>query len=375
MAPVALAFAVLDLTGSKADLGFVLAARTVPQVFFILLGGVWADRLPRHRVMVVSNVLSGLTQAAVAVLLLSHHARLWQLVALAAVNGTSSAFFFPASSGVIPQIVGLDLMQQANALLRLALNASFIGGAALGGILVAAAGSGWAIAVDALTFGLGAVLVGLMRLPPGLRMAGSTTVSELREGWREFRARTWLWVIVVQFSIVNAAQNGAFSVLGPSVARDRLGGAAAWGAVLTCESAGLLVGGFLMLHARPQRLLLTASSGVLLLGLPIVLLGIPAPVAGIAAGAFAAGVGIEIFGVLWDTAMQQNIPREKLSRVYSYDALGSFVLIPIAQAAIGPVAEALGTRATLFGAAALVLAATLPVLAVRDVRTLRRVVG
>jgi hypothetical protein len=197
-------------------------------------------------------------------------------------------------------------------------------------------------------------------------------VTELREGWQEFRSRTWLWTIVVQFSLLNAALVSAMGVLGPVVAKERLGGAAAWGAILTCESAGLFAGGLLMLRTRPQRLLLTANLGVLLAGLPVFLLGFPAPTFAIAGGAVIAGIGLETFGVLWDTAMQQNVPQEKLSRVYSYDALGSFVLIPVAQGIVGPVAETFGTRATLFGACAIALAATLGVLGVADVRNLRR---
>jgi MFS family permease len=372
MAPIALAFAVLDLTGSKSDLGLILAARTAPQVVFLLLGGIWADRLPRHHVMVGASVLSAGSQGAVAALLVTHHAQIWHLAALSAVNGISTAFFFPASAGIIPQTVDASLVQQANSLLRMVLNASWVGGAALGGILVAAFGPGWAVAVDASTFAASAVLIGLMRIPSGLRMEGSTVIADLREGWQEFRSRTWLWVIVVQFSIVNAAQASGMGVLGPVIAKRNLGGAAAWGAILTCQTVGLVLGGLLMLRARPQRPLIAANLGMLVACLPIVLLGGLTPTAVIAAGALVAGIGIESFSVLWDTAMQQHVPQEKLSRVYSYDALGSFALIPLAQAAIGPIAETIGTRATLFGAAGLVVAPTLAVLAVPDVRRLRR---
>jgi MFS family permease len=372
IAPVALAFAVLDLTGSKSDLGFVLAARSVPQVLFLVFGGVVADRLPRHRVMVASSLVSGASQGGIALLLLTGNAALWHLVALVAVNGASSAFFFPASSGVIPQTVAPPQLQQANALLRLAVNATWIAGAAIGGVLVAATSPGWAILVDAATFALGAVFIGLMRLPAGLRMKGSTVLDELSEGWSEFRSRTWLWAIVLQFSIVNAVETGALSVLGPVVAKRDLGGAGAWGLILALQSAGLVTAGFLMLRLKPRRMLLVATLGVLLMGLPVIALAAPAPLAVVAGAAFVAGVGIETFGVLWDTTMQQEIPKEKLSRVYSYDALGSFVLIPIGLAAAGPVADAVGVQAALVGAVVLLLAATIPILGVRDVRELRR---
>jgi MFS family permease len=372
MAPVALAFAVLDLTGSTTDLGLVLATRSVATITFLLLGGVWSDRLPRHQVMVGSNLVAGATQAIVALLLLTGSARIWELAALGFVNGCASAFFFPASTGIVPQTVPVSMLQQANATLRLALNATNIAGAALGGVLVAATSPGWAIAIDAVTYGLAAAAFGVMRLPPGLRLEGSSVLSELREGWRDFWSRTWLWAIVVQFGVVNAVASGAMQVLGPAVAKRHLGGAAAWGAVLTAEAVGLVACGVMMLRWRPRRMLFVATLAVFPLALPLVALVGPAPLVIVVAAAFLAGFSIEIFGVLWDTTMQQEIPQEKLSRLSSYDALGSWVLMPLGLAAVGPLASALGTRPTLTACALLVVIATLPVLLSRDVRTVER---
>jgi len=371
-ANVALAFAVLDLTGSKADLGYVLAARSLPQVVFLLAGGIWADRLPRHRVMVASNVLSGLSQGAVAALLLSGHARVWHLAALAAVNGASSAFFFPASTGILPQTVPRPMLQSANALLRLGLNGGFIGGAALGGLVVGATSPGTGIACDAASFLLAALFVGFMRIPASLRMEGSSFVGELVEGWREFSSRPWLWAIVLQFGFVNAAEQGTEQVLGPAIAKAHLGGATAWGLILTAQSVGLVAGGLVLLRLRPERLLRAATLGFLLTVPFLLALSVPVALAGVVAGAALAGIGIEVFQVLWDTTLQQEIAQEKLSRVSSYDALGSFVLIPLGLAAAGPIAQVVGTRPTILGAAALSLTATLAVLLVRDVRTIRR---
>lgn len=372
IATIALAFAVLEVTGSKTDLGFVLAARQVPTVVFLLFGGVIADRLPRHRVMVASSLVSGASQLALAALLLSGTAAFWHLLALAALNGASSAFFFPANTGIVPQTVPPPLLQQANATLRLAQNATTIGGAAIGGVLVAATSPGWAILIDGVSFALGAVFVGAMRVPGGIRMPGGTVLGELREGWTEFRSHTWLWAIVAQASLVVAAMTGALDVLGPVVARDRLGGAAAFGAILTAQALGFVASGVVMLRWRPRRILLVATLGVFALPLPVLALAGPAPLAAIVALAFVAGAGIEVFGVLWDTAIQQEIPREKLSRVSAYDAFGSFVFIPLGLAAAGPIADALGTRATLLGAAAVAYAATLLVLLSRGVRTIER---
>jgi MFS family permease len=371
-ANVALAFAVLELTGSKADLGYVLAARAVPQVIFLLAGGIWADRLPRHHVMVGSNLASGLSQSAVAALLLSGHARIWELAALAALNGASTAFFFPASTGIVPQTVPRPLLQRANALLRLGLNSSFIGGAALGGVVVGATSPGVGIAVDAATFFLAAAALGAMRMPATLRMEGSSFVVELREGWREFSSRTWLWAIVAQFAIVNAVEQGAEQVLGPAIAKEHLGGATGWGLVLTAGSLGLLAGGLVVLRLRPERPLFAATVGFLLtIPFPL-MLSIPAPLAIVVAASAVAGIGIEVFSVLWDSTLQQEIAQEKLSRVSSYDGLGSVALVPLGLAIAGPVAQVAGTRETMLGAAALSLGATLAVLLSRDVRTIRR---
>jgi MFS family permease len=371
-ANVALAFAVLELTGSRADLGYVLAARTVPMVIFLLVGGIWADRLPRHYVMVASNLLSGISQAAVAALLFFGHAQVWQLAALAAVNGASSAFFFPASGGIIPQTVPTSLLQQANSILRLGRNGSVIFGSALAGLVVAATSPTAGIAVDAASFLLAAWLTAAMRLPSSLRMESSNFLADLALGWHEFTSRAWLWSIVLQFAVVNGVYQGSQSVLGPAVAKGHYDGAAGWGLIGAAQAIGLVSGGLMFLRARPQRMLLVATLG-LLLAVPYLFgLAVPLPLASVLVLAFAAGLGIETFGVLWDTTMQQEIPQDRLSRVYSYDALGSFALIPVGLALAGPLAEAIGTRATLIASGLLCLGATLLVLLVPAVRNLRR---
>jgi predicted MFS family arabinose efflux permease len=372
IAPVALAFAVLDLTGSKTDLGLILACREIPLILFLLVGGIWADRLPRNRVMVGANLASALSQAVAATLLISGGAEIWHLAALASVNGAASAFFYPASAGVIPQTVPAPILQQANALLALALNSAMIGGAAIAGFLVAAFGPGWAIAVDAGTYVLGATLIALMRLPAVEPGESPRFLSELAAGWRAFRSRTWLWAIVLQFSFLLMVTVGALSVLGPVVADEELGGPKAWGAILTAQAAGLVVGGLLGLRFQPRRMLVAATLGILFFPAPLVALGFPLGVPAIAAVAFVAGVGSETFGLLWNTTVQQEIPVDMLSRVYSYDALGSLALVPIGYAVAGPIADAIGVRATLWGAAAIGVAVTLAVLLVRDVRTLER---
>jgi predicted MFS family arabinose efflux permease len=371
VAPIALAFAVLGLTHSATDLGLVLAAAWLPQLLLVLFGGVFADRLPRHLVMVGSNLLSAAAQGAIALLLLTHHAQLWQLIVLQVVRGVATSFFFPASQGLVPQTVSAAQLQQANALLGLTRNTTGILGAALGGALVALAGSGWAIAFDAGTYAASALVLAGMRLPRAERLATKGILGELKEGWSEFASRAWLWSIVVAAGIGNMAAVGASMVLGPIVAKQSLGGASAWAAILACQGAGFLVGGLLLLRWRPRRPLLVGECGLLIWALPLVFLASVQSTPLIAAGFFLSGIALELFNVAWSTALQQHIPLEKLSRVSAYDALGSFVFIPLGLIIVGPIADVLGLSETLWLAAGVCIATTLGALSVRDVRELR----
>lgn len=372
-APIALAFAVLDLTGSAGDLGLVVAAGFVPQIIFVLVGGIWADRLPRHHVMVASDVVAGGAQAVAAILLLSGTAQIWHLVVLQVVRGVATSFFFPAAQGIVPQVVNAARLQEANALLGLTRSSTQVLGTAAGGIVVAAIGSGWAIAFDAATYLLGAVFLLRLRLPKSLTMPAQSFVRELREGWDAFRSRPWLWGIVVQFAFVNAAYVGAWSVLGPVVADAELGGAKAWGLILAAGAVGSILGGLVALRFRPERLLLVATLVVFIDALPPALLAIPAPVVLLGAAALAGGVANALFGIFWETAMQQHVPREQISRASSYDALGSFVFIPLGAAVAGPISSVVGVTETLVGATVVIVVATLLVLLIGDVRRLRRV--
>jgi MFS family permease len=371
-APIALAFAVITLTGSPSDLGLVLSAYMLAHLVFLLVGGVWADRLPRHLVMVTSDVLSAGAQIAAAILLLAGIAETWHLIVLAALKGGASAFFMPASTGLVPQIVSPPRLQQANALLSLSRNSTRIAGVALAGLLVATVGAGWALALDGATYALGAVFVGMLKLPPVEAKKDRKFLRELAEGWHEFRSRSWLCVTIVQFALINAYAIGAFLVLGPFVAEKELGGAAAWGFILAAEAVGMILAGIVALRYRPERPLLVATLAVLTMAPLLALLGMAAPLIVILPAALLAGIGLELYGVFWDTTLQQHIPDEKLSRVSSYDVLGSFALIPVGVAVMGPISGAIGVANTLIGAALVVVVATGAVICVRDVRNLRR---
>jgi predicted MFS family arabinose efflux permease len=370
MAPIALAFGVLELGGSAGDLGFVLTLSILPQIVFLLAGGVVADRLPRHLVMIASNAVSGLAQAAAAFLLLTDRAEIWHLAVIAVVRSVASSFFFPAQQGIVPQTVPAGLLQPANALLRLTLNATNIGGAALGGAVVAAGGPGWALAFDAATYAAGALFLLPMRIVPPERASVQGFLAELRDGWGAFRSRTWLWVVVLGFAFSNGAQSAAFNVLGPIVAKESLGGAGVWGVILASTGIGLVLGGLVALRIRPARPLLVGVAAVVLLVPPIALLALRAPWQAIALAAVLSGIGIELFSVFWDLSVQGHVPNHQLSRVFAWDAIGSFVLMPAAYAVVGPVSEVVGITATLWACAAISTVAILAQLLSRDVREL-----
>ncbi|MGW2704815.1 MFS transporter [Streptomyces sp. NPDC001340] len=370
---IAAAFAVLDAGGDGGDVGLVAASRTLPLVVFLLIGGALADRLPRHRVMVAANALNCLSQGAFALLVLAGEPRLWQMMLLTALGGTGQAFFGPAAEGMLMSSVEGEQAGRAFALFRMATQGAALGGAALGGALVAAVGPGWVLAFDAAAFAVAGALrsfLDVSHIPP--RTPGEGMLADLREGWREFVGRPWLWGIVVQFSIANAVVGAADAVYGPLVARDSLGGAGPWGLALGAFGAGTVAGALLMTRWRPRRLLLAGTLCVFPLALPSAALAVPVPVGVLYVVMFVAGTTVEVFGVSWMTALHQEIPEDKLSRVSAYDWFGSVSLIPLATALAGPTESAVGRTAALWGCAGLVVLVTALVLLVPDVRGLTR---
>jgi len=371
MAGIALAFAVLEVTDSPTALGVVLAAESIPLVLFLLLGGVIADRFGRTLVIQVCNVLAGLTQLAVAGLVISGAAQLWQLVLLSALNGTAMAISFPALASVLPQLVPREQLQPANVLMSMQRGTLNVVGPTVGGILVVTVGAGWAVAVDGVTYLAAAALLTLVRIPPPPRSEQASMVEELREGWRYFRSTTWLWVIVAAFGVLNALHS-AFNTLGPVLAVHSSIGEAGWGLVLSSGAVGLLVTTVVMLRVPLRRPLLWGMLGCTLYGVPMAVLGLhPHVVTGMVV-VFVGGAGIEVFSLGWSLAMQEHVPDDMLSRAYSYDALGSFVAIPVGQLAVGPLGSAFGVRETLLVCGAVYVVVCLATLGSRSVRDLQR---
>ena len=368
---VALAFAVLQLTGSAGDLGLVFAAFALPRVVLTLAGGVWSDRLPRQRVMVACDLIRAGTQAVVSMLLITGNAELWHLIVLAIVMGSAAAFFTPAATGLMPQIVSAGRVQQANALVSISQSGAHIFGPLLSGVIVATIGAGWAFALDGLSFLVSAGFLLALRVAPRIVPERRAFVTELVEGWREVASRSWVVACILTFSISNVSL-GAFQVLGPLIALDKLGGAAAWGAVGAGAAIGGIAGGAVALRWKPDRPLVPAFLLMLLAQIELLLLIPPFPALVVAGGAFVTIASIVISNTLWETMIQQHIPREAVSRVSSYDWMFSLVFQPIAFAAVGPVSGAIGVPQTLLAVTAMGLAANAGVLLVPSVRNLRR---
>lgn len=370
--PVALAFGVLDLPGANATtLTIVLAAQAVPEVALMLFGGVIADRVSRARLMAFSETLSAVCFFAIAVMFLTGHAPIVAVAAAAAGTGVALALFYPALTGLVPDVVPEEHLQTANGVLRIGVNAARMLGLALAGAAVALIGPGWALVLNGTGFVASALLLKSLKVPPAERGEANSTLRDLREGWQEFRSRQWLWVIVLQFAFVIAGLQACMGVLGPVVAKADLGGAPAWSAVLIGEALGTFAGVFLAIRLRPRRTLLVATLAVLLVPLPFLLLGLGAPPAVVVAGAFVTGAAFDVFGVLWETTMQREIPREALSRVSAYDALGSFMFGPLGLVAAAPLADVIGARGALVAFSGLVVAATVGALLSPDVRRVR----
>lgn len=372
MAPVALAFAVLQISDSPTALGVVLAAHSIPMVVFLLVGGVLADRFGRTLVIQTSNVVAGLSQLAIAALVVTGQAEIWHVVVLTAVNGVAAAAALPALAGVLPQLVPRTQLQPANVLISMAGGGLAVVGPTVSSLLVVGVGPGWALGVDGVTYLVAAALLSRIRLPRPVRAAGASALGDLREGWTYFRSTRWLWVVVLAFSIICAAHQGGFFTLGPALAKDSALGERGWGLILSAEALGLLVAGLVLLRVRLERPLFWGMLGTAVYGAPLVALGLTDDLGVALLAALAAGAGIGVFELAWNLAMQENVPPDMLSRAFSYDALGSFAAIPLGQLLAGPLAVAFGLQRVMLVAGLLLTAVALLTLLSPSVRDLQR---
>ncbi|MGW3424370.1 MFS transporter [Streptomyces phaeochromogenes] len=368
MAPVALAFAVLDLTGSVTQLGLVVGVRSVAAIVTTLFGGVLADRLPRRLLLRSTSFGAAATQATVGLSLLGGVASVPLLMLLSALNGALAAVELPTTTAVVSQTVPVELLRQANALLRTFTSVATMCGAAGGSLLIGWAGPSWGILVDAASFAAAGVFFGRIRVGAVVRAsARGSMIGDLREGWSEFARHRWLWTVVLHASVWQLVWAGSVQVIGPAVADAGLG-ARTWGLVLAAQTLGAIGGGLLALRWKPRAALAT---GVLLTavsaGLPWALAVEPHPAALIPA-AFLAGVAMEQVNIALTVAVQERIVPGQLARVTSYQVLGSLAAVPFGQLLAGPLSAEYGQGPVLVAAGACIVVVPLAVLTVPDVR-------
>lgn len=372
---VAVPFAVLSVGGSASDVGLVAAAGLVPMLLFTLLGGVLADRFRRHRIMLASDVVRFAVQGLIATLLLTGVAEVPHLVLLMIVFGTADAFFMPASTGLVPLVVGADRLREANALRGFVQSSGLVLGPALAGGLVALAGPGGALALDALTFAVSAAF--LARLKPRATAAGTvqlptggTFLGELRAGWAQVRSRTWVWSGMAAMAVYHVAVLPSVFVLGPVLAEQEWGGAASWSVVVAAFGIGSVVGDVCAYRLRITRPMALAAAALAVASCQAIIIGSGGSLALIAILEAVTGVAVSLFFVLWETALQTHVPEAALSRVSSYDHLLSAGLMPLGLALAGPVSESIGVRPTLCAMTAIAVPAALILVCVPAVRRL-----
>lgn len=369
MVLTALPFAVFAIGGSAEQVGIAFGVDAMALLLLVLFGGVIGDRVSRRSVMIAADLARFGGEAIFAMLLISGHAEFWALLAVQAIHGAGSAFFLPAMSGLLPGTVREERLQEANALRGLCASSAAMIGPAIAGIVVVTAGVGSVFAIDASSFLLSAAFLAMMRLRSRPSVEASI-IADLAEGWGEFRRRTWLWAVVVEFAFLNALVFAPFYVFGASVAEHSLGGPGAWAAILTACGVGELFGGVVALSWKPRQPLLAATMALASWALPVLLLAVLAPVGMIVPFAALAGAGLAVFAAIWQTTLQSNVPSEQLSRLSAYDWVGSLALLPVGYALAGFTEAAVGLRGGLLGAGIVVLVATVAVASVPSVRNL-----
>jgi MFS family permease len=378
IAPIALAFGVIQSGGSAGELGLVVAAGSIPFALFALAAGVWADRIPRRRVMIASDAVRALVQLATGLLLITGSAEIWMLAALAAVYGTGDAFFWPAMNGLLPETIATDRLQEANALLGTAQSSSNILGPVIAGVLIALVDPGGAILLDAATFVFSIAF--LLRLTPRAVDVGEEPapaaeegfLEQLHGGWREVRSRAWVWTGLIALSAYHVIVLPSVFVLGPILAHRELDGASDWATITAGFGVGAVAGQVLIYRLPFKRPMRASMIGFVVASSQAAIIGSGLPVLGIAALEALTGVAVSVAFTLWETSLQQHIPSRALSRVSSYDFTASAGLMPIGLALAGPFSGAVGLHAALHLMSLVGVASALACLAVPSVRALTR---
>lgn len=356
---VTLAWQTLLLSSKPTTLAAVLFARSVPQLLLLMLGGVVTDRVPRRRLLIVSDIARGLAVGTVALLVATGRIEVWHLIGLGAVFGTANALFFPAYTAIVPEVLTPELLPAGNALNTTSrLIGTNFAGPALGGLIVASFGTGWAFGADFLSFVVAAVSAWLIRTVPPPEHSPARMAEEFREAFRFTRSQPWLWVTLLSAGVGNLAFSSLAVILPVLVKVDLNGGAAALGAVSASFGAGGLLAAIgVGLLGLPRRRIAAMYAGWFLAALAMAGLGIVPAVATAAAVGAACGLFLEFGTLIWVTLMQELVPRKMLGRVSALDWMLSLGLAPVAFALAGPLTAAAGPGPVLIGGGLLAAAA------------------
>ncbi|WP_283138966.1 MFS transporter [Rhizohabitans arisaemae] len=372
MMPVVISIGLLGAGYGAGGVGAALGAWMAASILFMLFGGVLADRFSPRRMMVLADLVRVVTHGIMAFAFISGKPVLWQIICLEIVSGVASAMFQPGTASLIPQ-VARDV-QGANGVLRMSDALSHMTGPALAGVLVVLfGGAGWVIGITSVTFLLSALLLLALRVrPPSAPLVRTSMLRDLAEGWQEFSSRTWLWGVIVIWTVHGLIVFGPSLPLISAITVPRLG-ESVYGLVMGAFGAGSLVGGLLAMRLRPSRPLAAGAVAMFAFALyPLgPALGFPAPA--LAASFFAAGIGAAFWGVMWATSVQTQIPAPVLNRVHAYEVTGSNAAIPLGQVLAGPVALVAGVEELLLVGAGVALAVPMLLLSVPAIRNLRRI--
>ena len=376
ISPVALAFGVLALPGATGtDLSIVMAARMFPMIALMLFGGVVGDRFKRNRIVGGADILGSGFAAVSAISLIVGHSSVFLLALMGALFGILNALWWPAMSGVLPEILPKQKLQNGNAVISMTTNIGYVIGALIGGTMVTTFGSGWALLVDAITFLIAGILVWNLDLPTIVRQNKNTVFQDLKSGWFEFISRSWVVTMVIAFAVINLAFESMLQILGPLNFADIAQGPKFWSFNLAALTVGMLCGSLISLKVHFSRPLFFAMLVIAGSSIWDFSLATKSPLWISLICAFFSGVAVDIFMVVWNTSLQSHIPEESYSRVVAYDALGSYGLAPLGIAVAGPLAHALGVSTMIYATGAMTLIAALVSLCVKSVRDLKPVVS
>jgi MFS family permease len=371
MSPIALAYGVLSIDGSDGgDLSLVMSARFFPLVIFMLFGGVFADRFPRNRIVGGSDVIGSFLAGTSALSFIFGFPHVWILVVMGGLFGVLNALWWPAMSGILPEILPREKLQEGNAVIGLMSNVGYISGTLIGGILVATFNPGWALLIDAISFFIVGVMVWNLSIAEKERELSKGILHDLIVGWREFVSRSWVVTMVVAFAIINLAFESMLQVLGPLNFADPETGPRYWSFNLAGMTAGMMLGGLIVLKMKFKRPL---KISMILIAVSVMwdfALAFDLPIFLTVLAALFSGLTIEFFMVTWNTSLQSHVPEESYSRVSAYDALGSYGIAPIGIVIAGPLAAQFGVNAILFATGTLTFVAACASLTVKSVRNL-----